>query len=286
MKIIALMLVRSEEWVIRLCAEAARRWVDGTAAILHDCHDGTLDALLRTPNLRYEHAHAEDQWREMDLRQRLLELGREMGGTHFALIDADEVVTANVIPRMREYFFKLEPGQLLELPMIPVWRGFDKYRHDASVWSRSWLTVGFRDAPSIEGWAPRGKHRYQYHNRPPAGHSVIRARPIIPGDGGAFHLQWAAWHRMIWKHRLYYLTERIRWPDRRTPDALLRIYGEAGDESGLFLKDVPAEWWGDLPKHLVDLDHEPWHKAECERLLREHGRGILADMDLWGWPDG
>ena len=37
----------------------------------------------------------EHSWSEVNVRRKLLELGREHGGTHFICLDADEAVSSN-----------------------------------------------------------------------------------------------------------------------------------------------------------------------------------------------
>ena len=229
----------------------------------------------------------------MDLRQELLELARESNPTHLALIDADEVITSNFLAsgQMRGWCEQLAPGQVLELPMIAPWRRLDRYRHDRSVWCRSQISVVLRDEP---GLSFKDRNGYQHHSRLPVGDNWLRRQPFPEiarviregGDvqGGVFHLQWVNWERLVWKHTLYKMTEVLRWPDREPVDRVERKYEQALDESGLHTETTPPHWYGAYDQWLkyVDVDQEPWQKAEALRLLAEHGRERFGGLTLRG----
>jgi hypothetical protein len=85
------------------------------------------------------------------------------------------------------------------------------------------------------------------------------------------------------KHRWYALNERIRWPNKYRVEEVNRIYSAALDERGIRTRKIPAEWWGDYPKHLIDQNHIPWHKEEVERLSKEHPEALVG-LNIAGWP--
>ena len=160
MKLIGLMLVRNEEWCIEACLKRALEWCDGVAILLDRCTDGTQSIVENVIRPRLSGAdymvRVDDgksvHWNEMDQRQRNFEDGRALGGTHFAIIDADEILTANLVPVMKVWFTHLADGQLLDLPMVPVWDDLGHARDDDSVWTRARLTVGFKDSKAVTGW--------------------------------------------------------------------------------------------------------------------------------------
>jgi hypothetical protein len=224
-----------------------------------------------------------EKWDEMPMRQLSLDIGREAGGTHFAVIDCDEMVTHNLLPEIRRHFEFLRPGQLLEYPMIPVWGDKGNYRDDDSVWCKAWLTLGFCDRPGIT-WRP-GTDGYQYHNRPPFGSDLQeeqRSRPIRRGDGGVMHMQFMNRRRIIAKHVLYRMVDHLRWPDRDTVQGLNWKFDQALDERGMKLSPIKYEWWFDYPSHLIYLYGTPWQEQEVKRLLSVHGKERFRGLDLKG----
>jgi hypothetical protein len=261
-KLIGLILHRGEEWVLPACLDVARRWCDDLVI-----RDGTPKNGV---------------WAEMDERQAMLDQGRDLGGTHFAMIDADEMLTHNLLPVIRPMVAKLTASQVLDLPMINPHRGLEVHRDDHTEHSQSQLSVAFCDSPNLT-WQPR--NGYHFHQRCPQG-STGHLNPLHrkKDNGGAFHLQWVCWDRVVSKHQWYALNERIRWPEKYSVQDVNRIYSAALDERGLRCRPIPAEWWGDYPKHLIDANHVPWHKADVERMAKEHPEA-LEGLSIAGWPN-
>jgi len=287
-KLIGLMLVRNEAWILGMTARAALRWCDSLLIFMDRCTDNTdriVDGLVKdcgADRVSYQHTEQAEHWNEMDIRHQMLVDGRGMGGTHFAMIDADEAVTNNQLDNARAYTAALKPGQVLDFPMICPHRGLDKYRDDHTVWSRSQLSISFCDRPDL-AW--RARNGYQFHQRCPQG-SGDHANPLAndKSKGGAFHFQWVSWDRITAKHRWYKMNEVVRWPNRNTPFEVDRIYSQALDEDGLRTRQIPKSWFGDYEMHFVYPDHQPWHMVECQRMWEQHGPERFHGLNLWGWP--
>jgi len=287
MKLIGLCLVRNESWILGMTARAAMRWCDSLLIFMDRCTDNTdriVKDLVRefTPNrIAFQHTEQAEHWKEQDIRQQMLVDGRNMGGTHFAMIDADEAITHNQLENAKNWTAILKPGQVLDLPMICPHRGLDKYRDDHTVWSRSQLSVSFCDRPDLS-WKPRGG--YHFHQRCPQG-SNLHVNPLKEdkSKGGAFHFQWVSWERLISKHRWYALNERIRWPEKHSIDEINRIYSMSSDELGLGTKAIPKEWYGDYELHYVYPDHKPWYDTESRRMIDTATPGSLEGLNLFGW---
>jgi len=292
MRLIALMVVRDEEWCIGLSARAALQWCDALAVIEHACTDKTDEILHEVmgefPGRIRIHEIDQPTWLEMELHQCALELGRQIGGTHFALIDADEVLSGNLVGKpIRDVVKGLPAGGCLDVPMIAPWRGMDVYRDDQSAWSRTMsqiITVAFADAPGL-GWAA-AQDGYQLHSRAPREH---RARTLFLNNGnkgGCLHLQWADWDRLVWKHRRYKMFEALTYPGRSTAAELNAKYGLALDEAGLVTVPMPGPWLEPYWRWMgaVDLTSPPWHRRWCEAAWARYGADVFRGLDLWGWP--
>jgi hypothetical protein len=220
----------------------------------------------------------------MDHRQRTLDAGRLAGGTHFAIIDADEILTANLVGGIRPYIEAMSPGDNINLPMIPCWRSLAEYRNDRSIWSRTQLTAVFRDAPSVHWVADRG---YQHHRRLPYGTSGVTTSPFKREVGGVMHLQFANWERLVAKHAWYKMIETLRWPGRRSVAEFNKMYGHALDERGIRLSRCQDAWWEPTIMRLIHPHGgEPWQAAECRRMWAEHGPEKFTGLELWGVPQG
>lgn len=286
MKLIGLMLARNEDWVIGLSLRAALKWVDGMVILDHASTDRTkeiVEEVMGETDKPISYAEELDgsKWDEMAVRQRTLEMGRELGGTHFAIIDADEILTPNLWMITRQFIMGLREGQLFDLPMIPNWRSVGEYRDDDSIWSKTFITLAFKDAPSLHWKA--NKDGYQHHNRPPGGVQWTTVAPFKDKkDGGIMHLQFTNWRRLRAKHYWYRMVEATRWPGRESNKKLNQKYNQALDETGIKLSSCPAAWLApikqDLPK--VDLECGSWHEDEIRRLWKSNDRKVFSGLEL------
>lgn len=294
MKLIGLMACRNEDWVIGLSARTALMWCDELVVLLHACTDQSLNILegleREQPARVVVRGMRHECWTEMAHRQMMLEMARERGATHIAYIDADEILTGNLIPRIRDIIeFHCETA-LLNLPWIALARDPLRYIAGSSVWGESQKAmVAFRDNPNYH-WAAR--NGYDFHQRPPLGGPHRYSNPLKHEQGGLMHLQFLSERRLRAKQALYQCTEVLRWPGRLTRVQLAQMYGRAVYESDPVKHNVqtlptPPEWWlpyNELVCEHLDLteDKEPWQEIEVKRLVAEHGRERLAGLDLFG----
>lgn len=284
------MPVRNEDWVLGLSARVALQWCDELVILMHDCVDNTAqivaDLHSEFPG-RIGDVDAVGPWDEMRHRQRLLDCARSEDATHIAMIDADEVLTANLLPtpeliRIRGMVNALKPGDMLELPGYNLRGSLDRY-HSNGIWGNRWFSCAFKDTPEAH-WAGD-----KFHSRNPAGVRWRNWRPIQQGEGGILHLWGASERRLIAKHALYKVVERLRFAHKPV--------AEIDDLYSLAIKprerwefaSTPREWWnyGATPAAVYanvadSIQAEPWQEAEVRRLVQEHGKEKFQGLDLFG----
>lgn len=288
MKLIGLMPVRNEDWILGLSAHIALQWCDELAIGFHSCTDrseavvGKMDRIHR---IEFRGGH----WDEMKHRDRLLARARAEGATHIAMIDADEVLTSNLLDCIRPLVEDLGPGQMLELPGYNLRNSLYRY-HSNGVWANRWFSCAFKDDPALH-WSGD-----KFHSRNPDTDGAIpRAnwrpwRPIKQREGGILHLWGASEKRLVAKHALYKVVERLRFEGKSAKeiDDLYNLaIKEPTDWRELWtFAAVPVEsWWAHQlgpGEHRIDLDGDPWQAAEVRRLVAEHGRDRFAGLDLFG----
>lgn len=290
MKLVAIMPVRNESWILGLTLRAALMWCDEVVVLDHASTDGTGDVIHEVQMeclRRVTDLYVEGEWAEMQHRQMMLEEARKLGATHIAMIDADEILTGEMVAEGNDFIrmtIQTMPDRaILQLPGYNLRDGIDQY-HASGVWSHRWFSTAFKDAPDL-GWSGD-----KFHQREPGPRILTPYRPVQQGQGGALHLWGASERRLIAKHALYKITERLRWPNKPAAE-IDRMYSWAikggtpyESSSEWTYASVPGSWWAPykhLMKHL-DIDAEPWQEAEVRRLVAEHRKEIFAGLDLFG----
>lgn len=289
MKICAIMPVRNEDWCLGFTARALLRWVDHLVILDHASTDGTFriitDLLGEFPG-RVRYLLEENLvWEEMRHRQRLLDEARKQGATHIALIDADEVLTANLLHQIRPMFESTKPGEVLMLPWLCLFGGLDTV-HTQGVWGEQNASSGFLDDP-IWHWSAEGRGGYDHHHRHPMGRTALPFHPVTNRRAGLIHLQFVSERRLLAKQFWYQLVERLRWPDKFTAAEIRAKYSlTVNAHQASAGSPIPSNWlngYEDILHHLR-IDAEPWQLAECRRIIAENP-GIETGLDDFGVLD-
>jgi glycosyltransferase involved in cell wall biosynthesis len=137
-KVVALIQIRNEEAIIEQCLKALSLYVDSIIVLDDASTDNTMNIVtLLQKRLPIEHilTQTESAWQkssEYDNRTKLLNVGRACGGTHFVMLDADEMFSACCLKKnwLRNKIISLKPGQALSFPTIEVWDGIEYFRND------------------------------------------------------------------------------------------------------------------------------------------------------------
>lgn len=287
-KIVAILPCRNSGWILGLSARALMMWCDSIVILDHASNDSTPQIITdlraeysgRVVNLRKGDA----VWAEMSHRNTLLEIAREeFSPSHIVIIDDDELIAGNLLPRIRQMVEATPRGAVLQLPWVQLKGSINTYI-SSGMWSQQCASTAFPDDPAY-CWAAR--NGYDHHNRHPMGKPHVQHMPLGRNakTGGIMHLQMASDKRLRYKQAHYVMAcETLRYPGRKTPRELNAMYGPTVYAPGSTLSLVPAEWWNGY-EHLMkylDVDAEPWQKSECQRLWKEHGPERFAGLDLFG----
>lgn len=284
MKLINILPVHNEAWILGVSLRALLRFCDEVIVLLHACTDRSEEIAIEVAReygrvVILEEAGA--AWDEMSHRHRLLLTARGHGATHVATFDADEILTGNLLPDIRDSIERLAPRNVLELPGYNLRGGINRY-HANGTWGNRWFSAAFADDRRL-GW-----NGDQFHHRHPMGPVVMR-KFHQQGSGGIMHLWGASERRLVARHKKYKLVEALRWPNKSRAyiDYLynLAIKGQPGEPPSCWrFADVPETWWepyADLMRYL-DLDAVPSQESECRQLIADHGIERFAGLDLFG----
>ena len=98
-------------------------------------------------------------WDEMAHRQQMLMHARAMGATHIAIVDADEILTGDLVQKygyaeesiIRHAVASVPQNLILRVPLYNLRGSIDRY-HANGIWGDRWLGFAFKDAPNLS-WA-------------------------------------------------------------------------------------------------------------------------------------
>lgn len=219
-------------------------------------------------------------WAELSIRQKLLELGREAGGTHFFVLDADETFTRPFIKVSNKVLQQLEPGQKILMQWLAIWKSVDHYRDDNSVWSNNYKDFIFRDDgksnyPEIWMHTPRTPGRFANHDQD---------LMLNPKYGAVMHFQFSNWDTFQIKQCWCRMSEHIK--DSSITQDINNKYKITLDDDATVTPLLDG--WNDgvkLPKVSYQDDvYSFWRLKEIENWFEMHGVDFFRKLDIWHVP--
>jgi glycosyltransferase involved in cell wall biosynthesis len=272
MKIIALLPVKNEEWILETCLRSLKELSD--EIIIFD--DGSTDnskkimkrqgaVIVVQPNVRSDYV-------DMSFKRRiLLEEGRRRGGTHFIWLDADEAFAGKFLKNGREIISRLKPGEKLMLKWITLWKSVNEYRIDG-LFRDLYKDFIVADSPELnfekkflsEGRTP-GKNNYN-----------IR---LDERDGVVLHFQFVNWERNQLKQAWYRCIELLQ--GNKDPRRINNTYRFTLD-SKCRTAPVDKEWISNLAlqekNNTLPLN---WHETEVLKMFEQYGIERFESLEIW-----
>ena len=274
------MRVRNEANIIAFSVRALAQYTDAIIIFDDRSNDGTIEILqsLKTeckietiiPKSLDKHSDSED-------RNQLLQKGREYGGTHFIVVDADEALTANFLENqiLRKFILGLDPGETLWLNWIHLWRTTNEYRHDNSIWAWNYKPIIFCD----DGFS-QIDYELVHPNRVPT--NAGKKYKLTGYEYGLLHFQFVKWRNLLVKQAWYRCLEKINLPDKSAEEINAR-YDPSKDEVGLKTQPAPKEWFDKYTFWEPSIFDKPetWREKQILKWLEEYGKDFFADLNIW-----
>jgi glycosyltransferase involved in cell wall biosynthesis len=284
-KIVALLAVHNERLFIKQALKGLALYADGIV-LLDDASDDDTLALVESlkDECKIERIISKKVWHrdEAGDRNLLLNVGREIGGTHFIILDADELISAPSLKdnHLRNRILQLEPGERLLLPWVQVWRSPYTYRSDSSPWAGHFGDFIFCDEPSLLYTADYFLHA----TRSPI-HADKKSMPTVkinvPGVV-ILHFQFSNWRNLLIKQAWYRCLEHIRLPNKPVEE-INELYGHSKNEKTLQLSPIPEQWLAgyDFYDANVFFESEVWREKQIMGWFKEYGIDYFKDLDIW-----
>ena len=280
-KIVGLVPARNERHILPQCLRALSLYTDAMV-FLDDASEDDSVAVVQAlaEECRIERILRNKTWHrdEPGDRNRLLQAGRAIGGSHFIALDADELFTASCLEGgfLRRAILALKPGEVLQMNWIQLWRSTAQYRFDQSVWTWNMKDFAFCD----DG---RACYESPFIHCPRAPRNLAGERRRIEGyERGVMHFQFVHWRNLLVKQAWYRCLERIRAPTV-SPADINRIYAASVDETGLGVCPAPASWFAGYPFFDPSVYSKPDIAREREVLgwFERYGREYFRELAIW-----
>lgn len=280
-KIVGLVPGRNEAPFLYQHLKALSFYVDAIVYLDDASDDNSIEVVKSiAAECKVERIIKKDKWirDEPGDRNRMLQEGRAIGGTHFVVVDADEMFTANCLDNdfLRNFILTLKPGEKACMVWIQLWRSINEYRFDDSVW-----TWNYKDCIFCDDGQCSYSSGFLHTSRSP--HMENGTVTFIKGyEYGLLHFQFVNWRNLLIKQGWYRCLEHIRNPSKSIAD-INALYAPSKDESNLRTAQSPKSWFANYIFFDPSLYQraEGWREKEVLNWFAQYGKSFFADLDIW-----
>lgn len=288
MKVIALLPVKNEDWILDVTIPQLKKFADEILCLDGGSTDSTIakltahGALVRKQDLKIQNYSS---W-----RQQLLDWARERGGTHLVWLDADEAFTTNFLPGFRDRLTAMKPGEKIGMQWLCLWKSPYVYRNDTSVWSN--LYKDFIVCDKYDPENPANSINFGttalHEGRTPGPNEINGVSTVtkIPaGDGAVLHFQFVPFRQFQIKQTF----QRCREFVLQTASArrINHKYSATLDDPKAVTTPIPKEWIKNIDglDAIASLKTTPWYFDAVLKFFKEKGIKYFEPLQIWHIPE-
>jgi len=279
MKVIALVPIKNEEWILHISLPVLSLFCDHIIVGDASSIDASVEICKRFPKVTLLHNPFATGEGNHNRRQILLDKAREIASDAIIFcFDADEIPTANILDNRRFWgqVNNLKPAESLKMEFINLWRSTKVYRDDASVWCGQYKPFAFRDDGKTN--FPLGDH---HEPKIPPG---FEKNYVTEEEVKVLHYNPVLWERMI-SHQAHCRMLERKFLKR--PVFLINLRNViTKQEIGLKTTPVPENWVEAYKKNGIDTDAARdlglyWYDVEVLREFEKLGVKFFKWLDIW-----
>lgn len=295
MKIITLMPFRNEEHFLKTSIPSAYEISDEIICINDKSNDKSKKVAKELGAIVYDNSKDNELGSiENEVRNSLLNLGRDHKGTHFIFLDADEALSSNLKDNIQT-ISDLQPGQSLELLWLAMWKSLTRFKNDKSVWANNFKDFIYCDDINLKFENKIFKNlNYKSYDvawptHPARTPSQNKIRFGI-NTGAILHYQFSNWEAFQLKQCWYRCSELIQnnGTNHTEINNKYKITLEEDNLKTNFFnqfktKKVPIFLYEDiiLPDLNEIYNQYLWRLEQIQNWFNLFGKEYFKDLDIW-----
>lgn len=285
MKFLALVPFRNESKYLDLFMKALKDQVDGFVGYNDASTDNSEEIFRANGGRLLESKVPRTQFgvgATYDVRKRLLQEGRRLGGTHFLIVDADEILVGSDRNSLRDLTFNLSPGEYLAFELLTVWNSFQKYIDGYDLRKPRKMDFIFADHKDI---AYENPSNFVHFDRIPRKTSGYSASKFLEKEKISFlHLSFVnkrdaqikqAWYRIMERDKLGRNSQMINNTYSFTIQEPTK-FGELN--SGAIPHFLSQDLYYDLS---TKWSSSNWHLEDSVRRILTSSKWKFLNLDIW-----
>jgi hypothetical protein len=275
MKVIALLPVRNEAWILPHSLACLSAFCDVILVNDQRSEDESREVCRRFPKVVLLES-AEPLVCEQ-ARWQLLDAARGYDGFNLLwCTDADELMSPALTTRFVEaQRAVLEPGTVVECLYYHLWHRADRYRIAEPNYGPHWKEIGLRDDRRMD--FSRTRRLPLHEPRVPLAGAAGRLRAA---DLPVLHLQWLLAERNQMKQAWYRCRELL--DGSKTSAAINDLYSRTLPSPAVRTEPVPPAWVEGITFPDLTIDRIPsWQEREVRELFDAHSPAFFEPLEIW-----
>lgn len=273
MKIVALLPVKNELWVLRACLKSLSLFADEIIILDDNSDDDYKDLLSEFSKLVIirDDGSCGNIVNMSAKRKRLLDAGRQRRGTHFIWLDADEVFSDNFFGNHVKYINGMIPGQKIMMKWVFLADG-DRYIQKGA-FSNIYKDFIVFDDESLEF-----EDKKLSENRTPG--KNVNPLVVRPEEGVVLHLQNLNKDRNDSKQAWYRCLELIegKRSARRINNTYSITINSQNHKNALIPEMFKSNFLSDVDARLSNND---WHIHKIIEFFDKYGIEFFEPLQIW-----